>query len=84
MLFYYRKIPIEIIFAHKILICQPIFKIIAGHFTTNLVINIVKRIVCHPLKKLYIIPKVKIKTVDLECVSRRCLGHNLTYDEDLS
>ena len=20
----------------------------------------------------------------LECVSRRCLGHNLTYDEDLS
>ena len=21
---------------------------------------------------------------DLECVSRRCLGNNLTYDEDLS
>ena len=23
-------------------------------------------------------------SVYLECVSRRCLGHNLTYDEDLS
>ena len=48
MQFYYRKIPIKIfpiknIFAHKIYICQPIFKMFAADFTTNLVLEMLLR-----------------------------------------
>ena len=46
MLVYYRKTPIKNIFAHKIIICWLIFKIFAAHFTTNLVLNIVKKTFC--------------------------------------
>ena len=52
MLFYYRKIPLKYIIAHKCFICEPIFKIFVPFFTSNLMLNIVKKIICLPLKKL--------------------------------
>ena len=36
------------------------------------------------VKQAEIIEAFKSTSRYLECVSRRCLGHNLTYDEDLS
>ena len=52
------KIPIRIIFGHKIFICWKIFKIFAAHLKTiNLVLNIVREIFCLPANKLYIIPE---------------------------
>ena len=36
------------IFEHKFCICQPIFKIFVAHFTTNLVLTIVQKILCLP------------------------------------
>ena len=40
------------IFGHNFCFCQPIFKIFVAHFTTNLVLNIVRKIFCLPLNKL--------------------------------
>ena len=33
---------------------------------------------------IFICLTVKLERNDVECVSRRCLGHNLTYVQDLS
>ena len=38
------------IFAHKFFICQPIFKMFAALIMTNLVSNIIEKILCLPPK----------------------------------
>ena len=45
------------IFGHNFCFCQPIFKIFVAHFTTNVILNIVRKIFCLPLNKLQIIPE---------------------------
>ena len=45
------------IFEHSFCFCQPILKIFVAHFTTNLVLNIVRKIYCLPLNNLYITPE---------------------------
>ena len=42
LLFFYREFP----FWTSPFICQSIFKIFVAHFTTNLVLNIIKKIFC--------------------------------------
>ena len=39
------------IFGHNFCSCQPIFKIFVAHFTTHLVLNIIRKIVCLSLNK---------------------------------
>ena len=60
ILFYHRIFPIKNIFANKIVICKLIFTIFAAHFTTNLVLNIDKKLLIIPENPF---SEVKIKTL---------------------
>ena len=50
MLFFIENSLFKNIFGHKF--CQPMFKIFVAHFTTNILLNIAKKIFCLPLNKL--------------------------------
>ena len=54
----------KIIFGHNFCICQLIFKIFVAHFTTNLDLNIVKKIFCLPLNKLFSGPHFRLPRFD--------------------
>ena len=53
----------KINFGHKIFIYEPIFKFSTAQFTTNLVLNIVRKIIFLPPNKLYIIPENSLSKV---------------------
>ena len=63
----------KIIFGHNFCFCQPIFKIFVAHVTTNLVLNIVRKIFCLPLKKLQIIPENSLSVVRNSTLTRSML-----------